>query len=90
MPNAFLPNSNAANMGARSQQWEDNYNKVWEFVTANHRGPSRHHIEEHRMLNWMKFNRRKLNANVMDDAQNERFLRLQDLIHSFHRVNQYE
>ena len=42
------------------------------------------------MLNWMKFNRRKLNANVMDDAQKERFLHLQDLIHSFHRVNQYE
>ena len=42
------------------------------------------------MLNWMKFNRRKLNANAMGDAQKERFLRLQDLIHSFHRVNQYE
>ena len=42
------------------------------------------------MLNWMKFNRRKLNANNMDDVQKERFLRLRELIHSFHRVNQYE
>ena len=59
-------------------------------MTENHRGPSRHHIEEHRMLNWMKFNRRKLNANTMDNVRKERFLRLLELVHSFHRVNQYE
>ena len=80
----------SVDVGLRSQQWEDNYNKVWAFVTENHRGPSRHHIEEHRMLNWMKFNRRKLNANAMDSVRKERFLCLQELIRSFHRVNQYE
>ena len=42
------------------------------------------------MLNWMKFNRRKLNANAMDSVRKERFLCLLELVHSFHRVNQYE
>ena len=42
------------------------------------------------MLNWMKFNRRKLNAYAMDSVRKERFLRLLELVHSFHRVNQYE
>lgn len=36
-----------------------------EIDETNHRNPSRHRIEEHDMLNWMKVNRKVLNAGMM-------------------------
>ena len=38
------------------------YNKVVEFIQANHRNPSRLRIEEHDLINWLKSNRKKMNA----------------------------
>ena len=40
-------------------RWLTRYNEVVEFIEANHRNPSRHRIEEHDMLNWLKANRKK-------------------------------
>lgn len=73
----------------RSELWDTKYKQVWQFVEENHRGPSRHHIEEHQLLNWMKFNRKKIKANKMTPEEQEKFQKLVDFIHSFHRVNQY-
>lgn len=73
----------------REELWEKNYAAVWQFVQQNHRGPSRHHKEEFRLLNWMKYNRKILNQKQMEPGRKEKFQKLQELIHSFHRVNQY-
>lgn len=75
--------------GIRELQWSRKYNMVWKFVEQNHRGPSRHRIEEHNMLNWMKFNRKMLKVDKLQGEKREKFQKLVDLIHSFHRVNQY-
>ena len=32
------------------------------MVAANKRNPSKHRIEEHDMLNWVKANRKRMNA----------------------------
>ena len=72
---------------------EDNWNKifdiVWEFAQTNHRGPTRHHIEEHRLLNWLKYNRKIRNNGSMPKERAVKFKKLTDLISSFKRVNQY-
>ena len=39
-----------------------NYNEVMTFIESNHRNPSKHRIEEHLMLNWVKHNRKLLKA----------------------------
>ena len=36
-----------------------------DFVEDNHRNPSRHRIEDHDMLNWVKANRKAMNAGKM-------------------------
>lgn len=38
------------------------YNDAMEFMELNHRNPSRHRLEEHDVLNWLKANRKALNA----------------------------
>lgn len=46
-------------------RWLTKYKEVVDFVEANHRNPSRHRIEEHDMLNWVKANRKRMNAGEM-------------------------
>ena len=41
------------------------YNEVIDFIETNHRNSSKHRIEEHDMLNWVKANRKVLNAGKM-------------------------
>ena len=43
-------------------RWLTRYNEVKEFIEREHRNPSKHRIEEHDMLNWLKANRKALNA----------------------------
>lgn len=73
----------------RIENWNNIYNDVWNFISENHRAPSRHHIEEHRLLNWLKFNRKKLNLGLLDDERRDKMQKLQSFLHSFHRINQY-
>ena len=43
-------------------KWLARYEEVVTFIETNHRNPSKHRIEEHDMLNWIKSNRKKMNA----------------------------
>ena len=45
----------------QDERWNLRYQEVMDFITANHRNPSRHRIEEHDMLNWLKANRKVMN-----------------------------
>ena len=60
------------------------------FIEANHRNPSKHRIEEHDMLNWVKANRKALNAGRMKDERVERFKELLELMEQHRRVNQWD
>jgi len=66
------------------------YNEVVAFIQINHRNPSRHRIEEHDMLNWLKANRKALNAGKMKTERVEKFRKLLELTEQYRRKNQYE
>ena len=38
----------------QDERWEIRYKEVKGFIEENHRNPSKHRIEEHDMLNWVK------------------------------------
>jgi hypothetical protein len=38
----------------KETRWLIRYNEVVKFIEANKRNPSKHRIEEHDMLNWLK------------------------------------
>ena len=40
-----------------------------EDMAREHRNPSRHRIEEHDVLNWLKANRKALNAGKMKEER---------------------
>lgn len=56
----------------------------------NHVNPSKHSIEEHDMLNWIKANRKALNAGKMKDERIKKFRKLLELTEQNKRKNQYE
>ena len=50
-------------------RWLTKYKEVMEFIERCHRNPSRHRIEEHDMLNWVKANRKRMNARELEEPQ---------------------
>ena len=46
----------------QEERWNLRYQEVVDFISVNRRNPSRHRIEEHDMLNWVKANRKRMNA----------------------------
>lgn len=71
-------------------RWLVRYNEVKSFIKANHRNPSKHRIEEHDHLNWLKANRKALNAGKMKEERVEAFKRLMEMMEEYRRKNQYE
>ena len=61
-----------------------------EFIELYHRNPSKHRVEDHLMLNWVKANRKALNAGKLKEDRAERFVRLLELCEKYKRKNQYE
>jgi len=74
----------------QDEKWIARYNEVKDFIETNKRNPSKHRIEEHDMLNWLKANRKVLNAGKMKAERVEKFRKLQELTEQYRRKNQYE
>ena len=73
----------------QDEKWRKRYEEVVDFIEANHRNPSRHRIEEHDYLNWLKANRKVLNAGKMKPERVEKFKELLAMTEQYRRVNQY-
>ena len=74
----------------QDERWQAKYEEVVGFIEANHRNPSKHRVEEHLMLNWIKANRKALNAGKMKVERVEKFRKLLELTEQYKRKNQYE
>ncbi len=74
----------------QDERWKTKYNEVVEFVQTNHRNPSKHRVEEHNMLSWIKQQRKLINAGKLKSERVEMFEKLQELKEGYKRVNQYQ
>ena len=74
----------------QDEKWLRKYEEVVAFIKANHRNPSKHRVEEHDMLNWVKANRKALNAGKLKSDRVEAFKRLLEMMEQYRRENQWE
>ena len=74
----------------QEERWLVRYNEVMNFIETNHRNPSKHRVEEHDYLNWLKANRKALNAGKLKEERVEKFRKLLELTEQYKRKNQYE
>lgn len=73
----------------QDERWLVKYNAVMEFMERERRNPSKHRLEEHDMLNWLKANRKLVNAGKMKEERVEMFEKLVEMGEKVRRVNQY-
>ena len=74
----------------QDERWEIRYKEVKGFIETTHRNPSKHRIEEHDMLNWVKQQRKLMNAGKLKVERVEKFRKLLALTEQYRRKNQYQ
>ena len=73
----------------QDEKWMIRYKEVVCFIEANYRNPSKHRVEEHLMLNWVKQQRKLLNAGKLKEDRLGKFNELLELVEKYKRKNQY-
>ena len=74
----------------QDEAWLKKYQEVMTFIETNHRNPSRHNPEERgQYINWLKQNRKLLNAGKMKEERVALFSKLQEVGEKYKRVNQW-
>ena len=73
----------------QDERWQKQYDDVMDFLAKNHRNPSRHRLEEHDMLNWVKQQRKLKNKGDLRADRAEMLERLLSLWEECKRKNQY-
>ena len=74
----------------QDERWNKRYREVVEFIECNKQNPSRHRIEEHDMLNFIKHNRKLMNKGELKPEREEKFRNLLELTEQYRRVNQWQ
>ena len=54
-------------------RWLTRYNEVMEFISSNHRNPSKYNMEERNMYNYIKHTRKQLNQGLLKEDRIEAF-----------------
>lgn len=75
----------------QDERWLARYNEVKNFIEENHRNPSKHNPEERfKYYNWLKHNRKQLNAGMLKSGRVEPFKQLLTLMEENKHKNQYQ
>ena len=74
----------------QDEKWMLKYYEVVVFIETNHRNPSRHRLEEHDMLNWVKQQRKLKNKGELKAERVEKFKILMEMTEQYRRKNQYQ
>ena len=73
----------------QDEMWIEKWREVIDFMETNHRNPSKHRIEEHLMLNWIKHNRKLMNAGGMKEERLKMFQEMLAVGEKYKHKNQY-
>lgn len=69
--------------------WELNYLDIMDFMTGQKRRPSKHRLEDHQMLNWLKYQKKRMVQGKMKPERIDRFKQLLEVADQYLRKNQY-
>ena len=74
----------------QDEKWLKNYREVAQYMDTYHRNPSKHRVEDHLMLNWIKHQRKLMNKGELKPERVTAFKRLLAKSDKLKRVNQWE
>ena len=73
----------------QEERWMTRYKEVFGFIETNHRNPSKYIGPERSLINWMKHQRKLMNAGELKEPRFGMFKELLALSEQFKRKNQY-
>lgn len=71
-------------------RWQTKYNEVKEFISSNHRNPSKYNMEERNMYTFIKHTRKQMNQGLLKVDRIEAFKALLELMEDNKHVNQWK
>ena len=74
----------------QDERWVAKYNEVVEFINTNHRNPSKYDDAERGLRNWVKQQKKLMNAGALEGQRLKMFNELLELGERYRRVNQYQ
>ena len=74
----------------QEDSWHQHYQRIMLFMKETHRRPSKHRIEEHRMVNWIKYNKKLIAKGLLSEERTKLFNELLDVAQKYRRINQYQ
>ena len=74
---------------SQEDRWEQNLAAITQFIEENKCLPSKHRVEEHRMLNWIKYNRKLIAQGKLSSKRQEKFEQLLAAAVDYRKLNQY-
>ena len=74
----------------QSERWMKRYNEVVSFIETNHRNPSKYVDSERGLRNWVKQQKKLMNAGALEGQRLMMFNELLGLGEKYKRVNQYQ
>ena len=73
----------------QDERWQYQYERVMAFMEEHHRRPSKHRLEEHQMLNWVKHTKKTIVKGNYPTDRLEKFKKLMEIADKYKKVNQY-
>lgn len=74
----------------QEKRWMIHYNEVKSFIETYHRNPSKYVDSERGLRNWVKQQKKLMNAGALEDQRLKLFNELLGLGERYKRVNQYQ
>ena len=88
--NGYAPFCLVVRSMTQDERWQKRYKEVVGFIESNKRNPSKYVAEERGLLNWMKQQRKLLNAGELAEPRIGLFMELLALSEAWRRKNQYQ
>lgn len=74
----------------QDERWIIRYKEVMEFISANHRNPSKYVGEERNMHTFIKHTKKQMNQGLLKADRKPMFEKLLELMEQYKRKNQYQ
>ena len=74
----------------QEERWMTHYNEVKTFIETYHRNPSKYVDSERGLRNWVKQQKKLMNAGALEGQRQMLFNELVGLGEKYKRVNQYQ
>lgn len=74
----------------QEERWKKKYQDVMDFMEKNHRNPSKYVDAERGLRNWVKQQKKLMNAGALEGERLRMFNEILALGERYRRVNQYQ